>query len=192
VGNPTRHTAWPAPYRQGWDPFSELAALRTELARMLGGAAGRGLGSWFGDLDVDESEQGWTVTARLPGVAPDEVVIEVEERDLCIRAKTEQGEDRSEAGEGSAGSAPASRAAFDYRVTLPGDVDPDRIDATMDHGLLTIQLPRAARAQRRQIAVGRGAGTERTGGAEPGATRAERTEAGAPDAGTGPSTGSGG
>jgi HSP20 family molecular chaperone IbpA len=47
---------------------------------------------------------------------------------------------------------------FDYRLSLAGDVDVDRVDATMDHGLLTVRLPRLARGERRQIAIGRRAG----------------------------------
>jgi HSP20 family protein len=32
---------------------------------------------------------------------------------------------------------------FDYRVDLPDHVDLENVDAVMDHGLLTVTLPRA-------------------------------------------------
>jgi HSP20 family protein len=158
---PARRPTWYTPYRPIWDPFADLAALRAQMNRMLGAVTGaREETGWAGDLDLDETEHGWTVTARLPGVAPDQVSVEVDDRDLYIRAKTEE---QAQA----AGGAAARRAAFDYRLTLPADVDPERADATMENGLLTVHLPRAARARRREITVGRGpAQSQLPGGTE--------------------------
>jgi HSP20 family protein len=124
------------PYRRAWDPFAEMGRLLAALSNM------RTERGWFDDVDVDESERGWTVTARLPGVAPDEVEVEVDGRELCIRGRTADGD--------------RQQSAFNYRLAMPSDVDPDQVDATMDHGLLTVNLPRAGRSARRQISVGRG------------------------------------
>jgi len=133
----------------GWDPFDELQALRVELGRMVGSALVGGRG-WAADVDVDATDDGWTVTARLPGVAPDEVEVDFEERELCIRARSEAEVNEKQVGEATG----SRRRSFEYRVAVPGEVDPDQIDATMDHGLLTIRLPRKARSSRRQITVG--------------------------------------
>ena len=95
----------------------------------------------FGVVDIDENDNGWTVVASLPGVAPEEVTVEIEDRELRVRGKT---------------ASAADKAAFNYRLGLPGKVDPDRVDATMDHGLLTVRLPRATTTPRRDITVGRG------------------------------------
>lgn len=129
-----------------WDPVGDLAALRKEMARMLEAFAGviKDAGG-PADVDVDEDEDGWTVTARLPGLAPEEVLVEVDQRDLRIRPRIGEGEH----------AATAHRTTFDYRLTLPGEVDQDRVDATMDHGLLTIRLPRLTRPGRRTITIQR-------------------------------------
>lgn len=130
----------------GWDPFTDLQALRAELGRLVGGRASAA------DVDLDENEDGWTVTARLPGLAPEEVVVDFSDRELFIRARSE-----AEVNERQVGEATGSRRrSFEYRVAVPSDVDPDRVDATMDHGLLTVRLPRRARSARRQITIGRG------------------------------------
>ncbi|HEY3006599.1 MAG TPA: Hsp20/alpha crystallin family protein [Micromonosporaceae bacterium] len=133
-----------SPFRVGWDPFGDLQALRDEVGRMFGSLYG-GRGG-FPDVDLDEDPDGWIVTARLPGVAPEEVIVEVDDRELSIRARTEAemtGEERAE-----------RRRSFDYRFTIPGEVDAENVDATMDHGLLTIRLPRTERSKRRTIPVG--------------------------------------
>ncbi|HEX6498086.1 MAG TPA: Hsp20/alpha crystallin family protein [Micromonosporaceae bacterium] len=136
--------------RGGWDPIAELEALRSEVFRRVGSALGGtqpgGAGGWHPDVEVDEDENVFTVVARLPGVAPDEVMVDLDDRDLHIRARHEKGE-----AEGA-----SSSSDFDYRVTLPSDVDPEGVDATMDHGLLTVTLPKRRRAQPRRISVSRG------------------------------------
>jgi HSP20 family protein len=132
---------------RGWDPYAELLALRSELGRLVGGR------NVAGDVDVEETDDGWSVTARLPGVAPEEVIVDFEGRELCIRARTEAEVNEQQVGEATG----SRRRSFEFRVAIPGDVDPDRIDATMDHGLLAVRLPRTARSARRQINIGRGA-----------------------------------
>jgi HSP20 family protein len=133
--------------RGGWDPFGELQALRSELGRLMGGAlVGRGGSS---DVDLDTTDDGWTVTARLPGVAPEEVAVEVDDRELVIRARSEA-EVNADLGAGGG----ERTSSFEYRVALPADMDPEKVDAVMDHGLLTVRLPRASRPGRRTIAVG--------------------------------------
>jgi len=122
-----------------WDPFAELQSLRAEIGRLVGSGFSRGA---VNDIELEQTDDTFTVTARLPGVAPEEVALDVDVREIVVRART--------ATEGRA------TRAFEYRVALPADVDPDRVDATMDHGLLTVKLPRVVRAGRRTITLGTG------------------------------------
>ncbi|WP_089154496.1 Hsp20/alpha crystallin family protein [Micromonospora sp. NBS 11-29] len=130
--------------QQGWDPMGELQALRSELSRLVGGRSGTP------DVDVSEVADGWEVVVRLPGVAPEEVAVELDERELCVRARSEA---EVNADQGIPGG--FTTRGFEYRVELPSRVDPERIDAVMDHGLLRVRLPRAARPATRTITVGR-------------------------------------
>lgn len=134
---------------RGWDPFGELQALRAELRRLVGSALVGGR-SGSPDIELNQTDDGWIVVARLPGVAPEEVAVELDDRELCIRARSEA---EVNADHGMAGTGESVRS-FEHRVHLPAPVDPDRIDAVMDHGLLTVRLPRAARSGRRTITIG--------------------------------------
>jgi HSP20 family protein len=156
------YPVWRAPRQRGFDPLSELYALRAELGRMVGSVL-TGQRGTFADVDLEEVDDGWTVTARLPGVAPEEVAVEVDDRDLLIRARSEAEvtADNGDEGEGS------HRRSFEYRMTIPSDVDSEQVDATMDHGLLVVHLPRSTRSRRRQIAVGRREAAAGIGGAQP-------------------------
>lgn len=141
---------YPQGQNRGWDPFGELQALRSELTRLVGLVGGGGRAPFPGGVNLEQTDSGWTVTAALPGVAPEEVAIELDDRELCIRARTEA-EVNEEIGLGSDGS---QQRSFEYRVALPAEVDAEQVDATMDHGLLTVQLPRITRRSRRTITIG--------------------------------------
>jgi HSP20 family protein len=127
-----------------------LRAFRAELGRMVNSAL-VSVGGSAPDLELVESEDGWYVVARLPGVAPEEVALEIDGRDLCIRARSEE-EVNADSGMPGAGS---RERGFAHRIRLPGEADLERIDAVMDHGLLTVALPKAVRSGRRTITVGR-------------------------------------
>ncbi|NES13220.1 MULTISPECIES: Hsp20/alpha crystallin family protein [Micromonospora] len=151
--------------QQGWDPIGELQSLRAELSRLVGGRSGSP------DVELTEVAGGWEVIVRLPGVAPEEVAVELDDRELCVRARSEA---EVNADQGIPGG--FETRGFEYRVDLPSRVDPDRIDAVMDHGLLRVRLPRATRPAPRTITVGRtGPRTTPTGGtptlADPAADR---------------------
>jgi len=99
---------------------NDVAALRAEISTVDGPAG-------FGGVDVESSEGGWTIVVQLPGVAAEELSIDVERRELSIATLTEQG-----------------TVGFSYKLALPAEVDTENVDATMDHGLLTVRVPRAS------------------------------------------------
>src|SRR2546423_562168 len=90
------------------------------------------------DIDVDEAPDGWVVEVRLPGVAPDEVSIDVTDRELSVRARHEEGEQPPASGELPGTRTSRRFSDFSYRLSLPSDVDSEGISATMDHGPRTI------------------------------------------------------
>ncbi|MEU4681053.1 Hsp20/alpha crystallin family protein [Micromonospora sp. NPDC023737] len=143
--------------QQGWDPMGELQSLRSELRRLVGGRSGPP------EVELTEVPDGWEVIVRLPGVVPEEVAVELDDRELCVRARSEA---EVNADQGIPGG--FETRGFEYRVELPIRVDPDAIDAVMDHGLLRVHLPRAARPAPRTITVGRaGPRTGSLGGRTP-------------------------
>ncbi|RKR89814.1 HSP20 family molecular chaperone IbpA [Micromonospora pisi] len=141
----------------GLRAVSGFRAFREELGRMVNSALA-GVGGPPPAVELVESEDGWYVVARLPGVAPEEVALEIDGRDLCVRARSEEEVNADRAGMPGTGS---RERAFEHRVRLPGEADLDRIDAVMDHGLLTVALPKAGRSGRRTITIGRRYATAR-------------------------------
>jgi HSP20 family protein len=163
---PVREHSSPAVRR---DPFAALEAMQERFNRLIGDAFTGYRGRtpfWHPDIELSGTDDGWLVEVRLPGVAPDEVVVDVTDRELNIRARHEE--------DGGDGPGPGSEHAqqtqqqskfarrladFSYRLTVPADVDTEAIDATMDHGLLQIRLPRSTADRSRRITVDRPAAT---------------------------------
>src|SRR6266542_3051605 len=90
----------------------------------------------------------YVVEAELPGVKRDEVEIELLGNELAITGEIGQRERK-----GTLRRQARRTGRFEYRVTLPDQVDPDRIEANLAEGVLTIRVAKSERAQRRRIEV---------------------------------------
>lgn len=100
-------------------------------------------------VDVREDREGLTLLADLPGVDRDGLSIEVEGDTLLIEAAS-----RLELPKGAKPTYAEQRAlAFRRRFTLSGDLDTERIDATIADGVLTVRIPKTKAAQPRRIDV---------------------------------------
>ncbi|SNQ49667.1 Molecular chaperone (Small heat shock protein) [Frankia canadensis] len=174
-----------------WDPFREIEEVWSRMGSLLGdvaGGAGRPLGVLAGTslaVDVEETDDAFIVELELPGVRRDDLSIDLRERELHVA-----GEVRERERTGIVRRRSRRTGSFEHRVTLPGDVDPDRVEATLTDGVLTVTLPKAHRSQPRHIEIATGAAAGPGGGADREATAvggATDSSAAAPAAGrTGP------
>lgn len=141
-----------------------LARLRDEVDqvfdRFFGEAWGGGLlnslTSGLGPgprVDVAESEDEFTVTAELPGVAPENVEINVVGSMLTIR-----GEKQQESQEKSHSHLLTERrfGSFARTIQLPASVDPAKVDAVYRNGTVTITLAKHPEAKARRIEIKEG------------------------------------
>lgn len=98
---------------------------------------------------VQETETGWSIRVELPGVAPEDLQLEVVQRVLQLQASPAESTVPS-------GTKPLRqeyrRAAFAQSWRLPARIDLDSIVTSYKHGLLTIELPYSA-PERRKIEV---------------------------------------
>jgi HSP20 family protein len=142
------------------EPATGLFTNWTRLNRMmdeaLSGWEGEAVGSaWTPTCDVREDKENLIITLDLPGVKPEDVKISLENQILTIRGEkrqeSEQNEDRWHRYERSYGS-------FERSFTLPTTVDPERIEATTEHGVLTVRLPKSERAKPKEIPIRTSAG----------------------------------
>jgi HSP20 family protein len=93
---------------------------------------------------------------ELPGVRPEDVKISLENNILTIRGeKRQQAEESNE----RVHRYERSYGSFERTFALPNTVDPDKIQANYENGVLMISVPKAERARPREIPVSAGHGS---------------------------------
>jgi HSP20 family protein len=143
-----------------WEPSRELASLQNEMNRLFStffdtpttGGNGQGIARrWIPAMDLVETDDHFVLRADLPGVAEDDVTIEVENDVLTIA-----GERKAEHEEQREGYYRLERAtgAFSRTLTLPDGVDAEAVRASYDRGVLEIRIPKPERARPRKVQIG--------------------------------------
>jgi HSP20 family protein len=101
----------------------------------------------FPVVDVAETEQGYQITAELPGMAEKDIDLSITGEMLVVK-----GEKRQEREEKKESYVVSERryGSFQRTFPLPQDADPEKIEAHFKNGVLTITLPRKAGAETRQ------------------------------------------
>ena len=84
--------------------------------------------------EVTKTEDGWNVEIPVPGFKPEAIDVTVEDRVLTVNGKTE-------------------RRSFQRSILLPEEIDPDTIEAKVEHGMLSLALRLHPKAQPRKIEV---------------------------------------
>jgi HSP20 family protein len=126
-----------------FDDFLSAGSFPTGLAQSLG--------DFRPSLELGETESEYKVTVELPGLKPEEVEITVDQGMLTVRGektreekKTEKGVEYSERAYGS----------FVRKVQLPRSVSSDKISASFDNGVLSVNIPKGEEARPRRIPLG--------------------------------------
>ena len=135
--------------RMGFDPFAELRRMQSEMNRVFSGfnaTAARDfppINIWLGDNSV-------VVTAELPGVTRDDVNLSLEEDVLTLAGKREP-----KVQEQNVNWQRRERAygTFSRAVQLPFRVDPDKVQARFNNGILEIELQRLEADRPKKIEI---------------------------------------
>jgi HSP20 family protein len=115
--------------------------------------AGGGNGAlrrWIPAMDLVEEDDEFVLRADLPGVAEDDVKVELEDNVLSV-----SGERRSEHDERGEGYRRIERASgsFSRSLTLPEGIDPAGINARFERGVLEVRVPKPAQRKPRRVAI---------------------------------------
>jgi len=118
-------------------------------------------------LDVYATEEQAVLLAAIPGLNPDDLELTVHQNTVTVSGKVGDVRDAEEAKGATWYLQELWSGEVRRSVTLPFPVDADATQATFDHGILRVVLPKAETAKARKITVGAGspaAITPETGG----------------------------
>lgn len=114
------------------------------------GAYQRPFAGVFPLVNLTESKDAYFIRAELPGVVAGDLDIQATANSISITGERKIASENKDARwhrrEREAGK-------FSRMVTMPGEIDPNKVDASLVNGLLTVVVPKAEIAKPRQIAV---------------------------------------
>jgi len=115
--------------------------------------AAEGKEKWFeteGELAIDvyQTESELVIQSAIAGVKPENLDILIEQDIITIKGSREKPENG-----GAYFAQECYWGPFSRKVILPVEIDPNRIEATMKEGILTLKLPKILRERKRKIIV---------------------------------------
>jgi len=146
-----------------WEPVRELNTIQSEMNRLFNtffDAPTPGNGTlaqrrWLPAMDLVETEDDFVLRADLPGLSEDDVNIEVEDNVLTV-----SGERKAEHEERKEGYYRVERASgsFTRSLTLPEGIDPAKVRASFDRGVLEVRIPKPEQRKPRKVTISAGGG----------------------------------
>jgi HSP20 family protein len=122
-----------------WNPFDELRRFAETFDALTDRRGSRS--AWVDSpyAAVSTVDDGYRVRIPLPGIAPENIALEVAGRSLRVRAIERESD--------------TEVMRYEEVMTLPASVDAEKIGATFRHGLLELTLPYQEAVKPRRIAI---------------------------------------
>jgi HSP20 family protein len=141
-----------------WDPTRELSSLQNRMNRVFEETFGTtpfpgeqpAAGSWSPAVDIFETDQEIVLRAEVPGVAKEQVHVEVDDGVLELRGERKF---EKEAKEESYHRVERAYGAFQRYFSLPDSVDSEKVRAELKDGILEVRLGKREQAKPKQIRV---------------------------------------
>lgn len=143
------------PLRPTFDsPFADFDDIRRNMLRLLDTFAGGAFGDMgagvFPPMNIAQDDNNFYLRAKIPGIKPKDLSLSAVRNRVSITGKREVKRDNEHA---SYHRKELPEGSFNRTVTLPEEVDAERIDARYSDGILTLRLPKAEESKPRQIKV---------------------------------------
>ena len=137
------------------DPFRELASFFENFAE-ASGKDQLAAGTFVPPVDVYEDEHTLVLKLEIPGVNDEDLKVSLENSTLTV-----EGERKFEKEEKEENFHRIERryGSFTRTFRLPNTVDPEKVDANYERGILKITLGKRAEAKPKQIKIGSSAKT---------------------------------
>jgi HSP20 family protein len=98
--------------------------------------------------DIEETDDAYVVEFDMLGVQPGDIDIEVRENELRV-----SGESKEKERKGILRRQMRRVGQFEHVVALPGEVDPDKVEARLADGVLTVRLNKSQVRKPRHVEI---------------------------------------
>ncbi len=139
-----------------WDPFQDMLSLREAMNQLMEESFVRTPGLLRGTqdfvpaLDLSETPEAFIIEATVPGLKADDLHITLENNLLTISGEVHQEQERKER---NYHRVERRFGKFQRSITLPTTVKADAINATLENGVLRLDIPKAEEVKPRRINI---------------------------------------
>ena len=107
-------------------------------------------------INVLETEKEYKVELAAPGMTKDDFNVRIDEDNNLVISMEKKTENKEEKKDGRYLRREFSYSKYEQTLLLPDDVEKDKIAASVNHGVLTVELPKLVKAEEktaRQIEI---------------------------------------
>jgi HSP20 family protein len=140
-----------------WDPFRDLISIQDRMNRLFEQTLSRSRGeeavsatTWTPAVDIYETVDTIVMKAELPGVAREDIQIQINDNTLTLRGERRFAKDVQEE---SYLRIERAYGSFHRSFTLPATVQQEKIRALFKDGVLELTLPKAEDAKPKRISI---------------------------------------
>jgi HSP20 family protein len=137
------------------NPFRDLIDVRDDFDRLVDRMFGRDIdlfeGKWKEpSIDLYEEENNIKVKAELPGIKKEDISVKVTEDTLTVSGKKSS---RKEINKENYYTKEISEGSYTRTISLPAEVDREKVKASYKDGVLEIELPKSPQKQAMEVNI---------------------------------------
>ncbi len=139
------------------DPWSLMPRLQEEINRLFGNAnqsdSSSATATWVPPVDIYEYADRFEFYVDVPGVDPNNVELTLQGGVLTLSGRRNEPSSDKQRDEAQYRRTERGVGHFYRRFVLPDTVDSDKVNATGKNGVLTVTIPKQAKAMPRRIQI---------------------------------------
>lgn len=142
-----------------WDPWENLATLQDRINRLFSDSLpGRSreaeneisMSAWRPAVDIFDTGDAIVLNAELPGVSKEDVSIEIKDNILTLKGEKNF---NKEIKKENFYRREINRGKFHRAFTLLSRIDPDKIQARFNNGILEVKIPKPDEEKPKQVTI---------------------------------------
>ena len=136
-----------------WSPWNELESMNHQLGSLLEGNEPRLFDEsshWAPRVDIRETDDALLVQAELPGIEKKNIHLDMKDGVLTLSGERRYEKDVKEE---NVHRVERTYGKFSRSFSLPRNVDADKVEATMNDGVLEVRLPKRESAKPKEITI---------------------------------------
>jgi len=134
-------------------PWQDLEALQHRLGDIFGDvvpSTNQNAEQWMPAVDIRETEDALSMHVELPGIAKEDITLEVKDGVLTVSGERRYEKDVDEE---NVHRIERAYGRFTRSFSLPRNVNAEAVEASMEKGVLHVRLPKLDSAKPKAIAI---------------------------------------